>query len=124
MDVNTHQLTRHALNWAVAKAEGLKIIGPDSEWESAFKGGRHYERNNEPWPIPSFYADWCKAGPIIEREKIDLVYVRDHKIWTADISSDAGYGLADGETALLAAMRCFVASRLGPTINIPEELAC
>ena len=28
----------------------------------------------------------------------------------------------DGPTALIAAMRCFVASRLGDEVEVPEEL--
>lgn len=69
---------------------------------------------------------WSLAGPIIEREELQ-VYVAnavDGK-WCAK-PSDSEYwdfdGAAYGPTPLIAAMRCFIASRLGDEVDVPEEL--
>jgi hypothetical protein len=63
-------------------------------------------------------SDWAQGGPILDRERINL---RDDggDQWAADDSIRAAtYGL----TPLVAAMRCYVASKLGETVNVPEEL--
>lgn len=66
-------------------------------------------------------AVWERAGPIIERERIDLEFMDDGG-WSASISEwRPGWltehlhevGVAYGPTPLIAAMRAFVASKLG-----------
>jgi len=72
-----------------------------------------------PYPLP-YSTDWSQGGPIIEREKIATDY--DHDVWNA-----AKYGLSwyvGGPTPLIAAMRCYVASKLGDEVDVPEELVC
>lgn len=68
----------------------------------------------------SYVANWAKGGPIIEREGISW-HCGNKSSWHA-----YGYGSAEnynGQTPLIAAMRCYVASKLGDEIEIPEELA-
>lgn len=64
-------------------------------------------------------TDWSQGGPIIYREKIGT--------WTADGLTWHGksfvLGLVlDGPTPLIAGLRCYVASKLGDTVEVPEEL--
>jgi hypothetical protein len=66
-------------------------------------------------------TNWAQGGPIIEREWIDLHCV-DDSLWTADCSTPDGLIMGSGPTPLIAAMRCYVASKLGDTIDLPEEL--
>jgi len=76
-------------------------------------------------------SDWSQGGPIIERERIG-VYLANHSTehcaaWQASIvvSDKALFCKAlycDGPTPLIAAMRCFVASKLGDEIEIPDIL--
>jgi len=64
-----------------------------------------------------FSTDWAKGGLIIEREMIDLKCLPTKQggfIWRT--------ACADGSTPLIAAMRCYVASKLGDEVEIPEEL--
>jgi len=64
---------------------------------------------------------WQTCGPIIEREGIHL-YVDESKLeW---VSSCWGHQSAyhGPPTPLIAAMRAFVASKLGEEVEIPEEL--
>jgi hypothetical protein len=68
-----------------------------------------------------FSTDWSQGGPIIERECIDLQYQGgDVDVWAADIF-DADCSVY-GDTALVAAMRCYVVSKLGDEVDVPEEL--
>jgi len=62
-------------------------------------------------------TDWSQGGPIIEREKMTLEWTGEN--WMAYIRHDDEYF---GPTPLIAAMRCYVASKLGDEVEIPEEL--
>lgn len=67
-------------------------------------------------------TDWAQGGPIIEREMIDTRSV-GITTWRASlITEDDKAYWADGPTPLITAMRCYVASKLGDEVEIPEEL--
>jgi hypothetical protein len=95
--MKTSELTGAALDWAVAKCEGVLM-----RWERS----THDEAPLEYSPS----TDWAQGGPIIEREKIEL-FMRDEK-WFAYSSLSTPEDFY-GETPLIAAMRCYVASRQG-----------
>jgi hypothetical protein len=102
--MKTSELTGAALDWAVAICE--HNVGWEPEGED-----RDY-----------YSTDWAQGGPIIEREKVSLFEgVND---WTAKPSID--HPLWDkrwtGPTPLIAAMRCYVVSKLGDEIEIPDVL--
>ena len=99
--MKTNELSGAALDWAVAKCEvGADFIGEIDD--------------------PHFYStDWALGGEIIEREKID-VWTHAGKAWAA--STDKGRTEYRGTTPLIAAMRCYVASKLGDNVELPEEL--
>lgn len=73
--------------------------------------------------IPTFSTDWSKGGPIIEQENIciDAPYL-SIKSWLAYKMELDAEGLPcwanTGPTLLVAAMRCFVESKLGEEIEI------
>jgi len=104
MKIKTSELTGAALDWAVAKCEGRKDNDFGWWWDN-------YK--------PS--TNWAQGGPIIERESIDLQYQGgDVDVWAADIfGADCS---VYGDTPLIAAMRCYVVSKLGDEVEIPEEL--
>jgi|APGre2960657373_1045057.scaffolds.fasta_scaffold01063_10 hypothetical protein len=107
MKIKTSELTGAALDWAVAKCEG-HTDGKDFAW--------YYDRRN----TFNFSTNWAQGGPIIEREKITLRIWDDEDYVHAYI--DTGKDWFEGPTPLIAAMRCYVASKLGDNIDIPEEL--
>ena len=120
MKIKTSELTDAALDWAVAEcngyAEGLKPYkGADGTLYLATEHGyTHMESRN-----------WAQGGPIIEREQI-CIFVRnatwpDHQRWSARPNTADGDSEL-GPTPLIAAMRCYVASKLGDEVEIPEEL--
>jgi len=93
-----NELTKDALDWAVHYA-----IHGECEGYSPYE----------------YSTDWAHGGPIIEREIARLEDLGDDG-WEA-----CGYGfMATGPTPLIAAMRCYVASKMGDNIDIPKELTC
>lgn len=66
-------------------------------------------------------TDWAQGGPIIEREFIAARFWKSEGAWAADVRG--GVFEQYGPTALIAAMRCFVASKLGDEVEIPDELS-
>jgi hypothetical protein len=105
--MKTNELTGAALDWAVAKCEGLEWLFEKFGIESP--------------PGASFSTDWSQGGPIIEREGISLDQYADFPNWAASCPPESGFNWF-GPTPLIAAMRCYVASKMGDEIEIPEEL--
>lgn len=101
--IPTSVLTGAALDWAVAKANGIDL----DSWLGDY--------------LPS--TDWAQGGPIIEREEISTAQNADTKEWLAGIHGRYGVMRWPSPTPLIAAMRCYVAYKLGPTVDVPEELA-
>jgi hypothetical protein len=105
MQIKVSELKERALDWAVAICE--HNVGWEPEGEDR-----------------DFYStDWAQGGPIIEREKIrlDTTWNCEDGYWSARMDTVGGWWL--GDTPLIAAMRCYVVSRLGDTVEIPDELA-
>jgi hypothetical protein len=115
--MKTSELTGAALDWAVAKCEGFTDYDPDTETMMPPRKG--YGRVN--FDEYSYSTDWAHGGPIIEREKIGLTYSDSIPCWYATNQQGKRF-LRLGDTPLIAAMRCYVTSKLGDNIDIPEEL--
>ena len=117
MKVKTSELTGMRLDWAVKTCENRTLHGIGLI--TLVKGGVWCD-----WENQRFSTDWAKAGPIIEREKINLsngTTDRHGHIWCAWIH-DVTVKDPIGPTPLIAAMRAYVASKLGDEVEIPEEL--
>lgn len=111
MKIKTADLIGPALDWAVAKCESED--GDYHRWN----GERSYLRGVLFNPSTS----WYHGGPIIERGNIDLISpTPSDSLWQA-MQWRFAHG-AKGPTPLIAAMRCFVTSKLGDEVDIPEEL--
>ena len=123
--MKTTELTGKALDWAVAKCEGF-VQADDPPWEAG----------HEPF---AYSTDWALAGPIIEREHISLTPTITEGGYRTSRCDDAVLARIElpngrtefepservicyGPTPLIAAMRCYVASKLGDTIEVPEAL--
>lgn len=112
--MKTSELTGAALDWAVAKCEGF-----DPETLNTKTGVVYSLRYG--WYTPS--TDWAQGGPIIEREGIAVwspLLDKADGAWIASYSCAQHEKFAD--SPLIAAMRCYVASKLGDEVEIPEEL--
>jgi len=123
--MKTSELTGAALNWAVAGCEGrtiLQFIGGGILVNGRTEIGDELPQEqgfNYMWH-PS--TNWAQGGPIIERECIELT--KSYK------GNWVGYKFIPsvksptqiGDAPLIAAMRCYVASKLGDEVEIPKEL--
>lgn len=114
MKQNTYTLTGHALDWAVAKCEGQDAVLDNGE-VCTFKTIAFTEYKLV-WQ-PS--TNWAQGGVIIEREQMCVQPSMHEDAWFASSGDD---NFAYGKTPLIAAMRCYVASKLGDTVDIPDEL--
>ena len=109
--MKTSDLTGPALDWAVSEAE-YQTDPPRKGWVLEY-----HKTGQQMWP---YSTSWEWGGPIIERERT-AHWPDEEGGWLA--SSDAGRGHDyHGPTPLIAAMRCYVASRLGDEVEIPKEL--
>jgi hypothetical protein len=123
--MRTADLIGPALDWAVAKIEGELKKADFYTHES--NGAFMLEVGEVSW-VYSPTTKWAQGGPIIEREWIEVVTTNaaDNEAWEGicphrqDEAQDAF--IARGSTPLVAAMRCYVASKLGDDVAIPEEL--
>lgn len=107
---NTAELQGAELDLGVALAEGFPdaaLQGEDDEGLPVCMLG-HPSRGD--FFSPS--TDWIAGGLIIERERI-LVAPRQ-QVWRAL----AGTWDVDGPTPLIAAMRAYVASKFGETVEL------
>jgi hypothetical protein len=115
--MKTNELTGLALDWAVAKCEGVELYSGPRDNNPAYKANWVRRKHGDLYQ-PS--TDWSQGGPIIEREGISIEYAADPEKWCACIMADQE---VYGPTPLIAAMRCYVASKLGDEVEIPEELS-
>jgi len=106
--IKTAELTGAALDWAVSACIGIG-------WEMGDIDADEYGPKFKP------STDWAFGGPIIEREGINIIQSGS---WLAEMDADHSGAVisAEGPTPLIAAMRCYVASKLGDEVEIPEEL--
>ena len=105
MNIKTSELTGAALILAVQQCEASRKDIDFAWWTEEYD--------------PT--TNWAQGGPIIERERVSTQTTESH--WDADMTTPEGKFIqAEGPTPLIAAMRCYVASKLGDTIDVPEEL--
>ena len=115
--MKTAELSGAALDWAVAKCELLNGANYTLAVDTDIDGTK---RVNYGGMYPEWSTDWAEGGAIIEREGMQLWKGGE---WCAAL--DQSFNPTDfqtGTTPLVAAMRCYVASKLGDEVEIPDEL--
>ena len=123
--MRTSELTGVALDWAVAKCEGGDRLWHDTiatHWMTLNGKDIALSKGWSQSFTPS--TNWAQGGPIIEREGINLFQrkgaaAKEGKAWLAYDNNNPEMA---GPTPLIAAMRCYIASKLGDTVEIPKEL--
>ena len=120
MKIRTNDLKDKALDWAVAACEDIRV-GHPSFWTNAVIVAS--ENGTEcPWP---YSTSWAQGGPIIDhmvREGLRLTGYKSLPTDPTSCQAQIGNIVTGGPTPLIAAMRCYVASKLGATVDIPQEL--
>lgn len=124
MKIKTNLLTGAALDWAVAMCEGAT-----EEWRA---DGPFLWRG---WPVIREHGSdinyspssvWADAGPILEREGIWLRGPHDATTPDGKVVMTVDYWYAhiahkhvqNAHKPLVAAMRCYVASKLGEEVEV------
>ena len=143
-NMKTSKLTGTALDWAVSKCEGIpvKITRTSSCAEEAI-GKVTYSidfdqtwnaKGQECWLSYSPTYNWAIGGPILQKEGIELLCnltereaarfsIPTKADWQAFHRSDRKTEARQfANTPLIAAMRCYVARKLGDEVDIPKEL--
>jgi hypothetical protein len=117
MKIDTNELIGVALDWAVAHCEKEETLISNGKLNTFWtEDGYH----------PS--TDWSHGGPIIEQEEIGIKRnspCSDGRQWEASPSitaKGAGGKWGYGPTPLVAAMRCYVASKLGDSVEVPDDV--
>ena len=123
--IKVSEATNTQLDWLVAKCEGMHIqvwparkglrkqpevsvYHPNTEW------GKFHPTTNpaQMWPIiENMVSDGFELKQAVFSAAFQCIRVRDGTVV-------AGYG----PTLLIAAARCYVVSKLGEEVEVPEEL--
>jgi hypothetical protein len=119
MKIKTNELTGTALDWAVAKCESYPVsmsktgylIFCDPLIQCGPRGTQYSPSTN-----------WAQGGPIIERERITSRVDTRGGRWVSFLDGGKVTWRMVGPTPLIAAMRCYVASKLGDEVEVPDEL--
>ena len=106
MKVKVSEASGHVLDWMVAVAE--------------FGYGADSKTNK-------YCTNWAFGGPILERDNIGTTPMttkvgdeRGTRYWFANHEDKTDF--QDGPTPLIAGLRCYVASKLGDEVDVPDEL--
>jgi Protein of unknown function (DUF2591) len=105
MKKNICELDTEEISFAVAHLEKITVDDDGCIFNM-------YEDCEGVWS-PCFH--WSQSGPIIDREKITVMTVGNN--WVASIKKEEEIF---GPTPLIAAMRCYVASKLGGEVDMEE----
>lgn len=114
--MKTSELTGGALDLAVAKCE----FEGCEDWDGTIDGIDAVSDMQGGVYSPS--TNWAQGGQIIEREQLSLDFAYRME-WEARMYvPDEEPLVFTGPTPLTAAMRCYVASKLGYEVEVPEGL--
>jgi hypothetical protein len=112
--IKTADLIGAQLDWAVAKAEDYADIDIIDHIPIMDEAPPSWcKANGHPFS-PS--TTWSHGGPIIERERMMVSPALEEGCWYAKRFQTVGYG----KSPLIAAMRAFVASKLGDEVGVPQ----
>ena len=123
MKVKVSEATGRVLDYLVAVAAGGHGLWHDTvaTWWVKIEG--EDRALNAGWAqsyLPSI--DWSEGGPIIENHIFMLEDGDGIEEWTERWAAESGGYRMFGPTALVAAMRAYVAGRLGDEVDVPKEL--
>lgn len=148
MKIRTSELEGAALDWAVATATGLTLVRVGYEdFEDEQPGQRdlpEWFNDQTDYCVGAYWADfdraevvgdidsggiidcyspsinWAQGGPLIDRFYVALTNAVPGRLKPAALCE--GTKWMTGDTALQAAMRAIVASKIGDEVEIPDEL--
>lgn len=129
--VNVAEASGKILDWLVAKCEAVQA---GTSYVFTSKGKLFINSPLNPkGPMGAFQPSvrWTQGGPILDKERIGTTPFtitvgpdKGTKEWFANYESfvDVTTNYYSGPTPLIAAMRCYVASKMGEEVEVPDEL--
>ena len=124
MKIKVPELTDVQLSWAVAIALDWKWkVDADKIILARPTKLRNSKKSFDTLGLAHFHPtkSWSIAGPIIEKEQIDVLFFEDEMCWEGRMYT--GREIYEfGPTPLIAAMRVYVVSKFGDDVEVPEEL--
>lgn len=130
--IEVAKATNEQLNWLVAKCECPNDVrdGRPTFWlhpnnnKLVCRQTYNHAANPKGYELCHFSTNPAQMQPIIEREHISTNWLGTH--WQANVGFDPESGESDadeaGHTCLVAAARCYVVSKLGDEVEVPEGL--
>lgn len=124
MRVKTSDLSGKALNFAVSIIEGHRAEDLRRSFGDSLDIALRDDRGRLTGMVQTghTYLSWLSplGGAITERERIEILPMFNPEYWEARVAMRSAW--FSGPTFLTAAMRCFVASKLGNEVDVPEEM--
>lgn len=130
VSVKVKNLIGAALDWAVAKAEGLPVIHDPMGFKTGSESG-YWVWSNEPSGLQTKVGRgyspstiWAQGGLIVDRERPHMAPVtyNGEPSWQSWVCGQSSASGSFGSTFLIAAMRCHVTSRFGDEIEVPAAV--
>ena len=122
--VETASLSGHALDWAVAKAEGLEVFLAPPHYGVPWRVLWKKRGEALSWDVLyNPHEDWALAGPLMVKHCAQ--FEEEPARWlckTSNELSSAIRGWALGADHLEALCRAVVSAEIGETVQIPEVL--
>jgi hypothetical protein len=130
--IKVSEATNIQLDWLVAKCEGatdlrIHICGEHSFWVYTTPKDDDFPESMQYLSNVDYSTDWSLGGQIVDKEDIALGHGNsqndaDTRFSASKLGVHPWAVSAEGPTKLIAAMRCYVVSKLGETVEIPKEI--
>lgn len=124
MRIKTSEAPPLALDWLVAGIEGVLLSQSGLKWQIERYGRLQLRSGGDYSPT----RDCAQGSPIGFREHINISFCVDLRecnrtfVW-ADMDGRRAHGYSGGhDEPLIAVMRCWVASKHGEFVDVPDEL--
>lgn len=130
VEVRTSELAGQALDWAVAKAEGMTAhVAIDGNIYASAACWIRDRRFCAPGASEVFKpsTDWTQGGPLLDKYDIALnggLADGEMVIYATlrAVADNSPFATAAGPTRLIAVCRAIVAAKLGDVVQVPAEL--
>ena len=126
MKIKVNEASGAVLNWMVATCEGYTHLRVSPHSGELLMAPPRASYGPVELADLNYSYDWALGGPIIERKAHNLFKHNGGTDWCCACNVPRGgytaIVTADGPTPLIAAMRCYVASKLGDEVDVPDVL--
>lgn len=133
MLIKTSELSGAALDWAVAKSLGWKMIPVPEDVNGENSGSviappdldddfRFPPRGKigQCFFLLNWSTNWAQSGPLLD--EFDVWLSSDEGVHSASTHPHVNEYIRTGPTKLIAACRAIVAAKLGDEVEVPDDL--